>query len=129
MSLLSCYRIVEIVSEAIQQRQILQATYQHVDDEEEVRHRLAPFDIGSSNPKTASRFQDNVYAYAYTHRSKESNLLAPRVCAFNIHHFISLFPTGETFDETEVAKLHQQVDRFDYRTYKFALSPGRNWFV
>ena len=89
---------------------------------------IAPFDIGSTNPKTAHRVADLLYAYAYTHVDKKTAVPNPRVVSFNINNFLSMEPNGNTFDETELCDLHLQAANYDYRVFNFALLPGRDWF-
>jgi predicted ATP-dependent endonuclease of OLD family len=36
-------------------------------------NKIAPFDIGSTNPKTRERNASNLYAYSFTHKDKENN--------------------------------------------------------
>ncbi len=116
-----------IIEKAIENGTVLLIRYKHTTDGETVEHKIAPFDIGSSNPKNRERFANNLYAYSFTHKN-ESNLLNPKVCAFNINNFLNIEETDEIFDETELAKLNFQATRYDYRNCNFALLPNRNWF-
>lgn len=116
------------VIEAIVSRSILLIRYQHTSDGETVRHKIAPFDIGTTNPKTQNRNKDNVYAYSYTHLDSITNLPSPKVCAFNIDSFIEIEVLDETFDENELAKLNQLATKYDYRACDFNVARNRNWF-
>lgn len=124
------YQVIAIVSEAISGRNILSVEYQHTSDEEIVRHKIAPFDIGStnSNLQIRERNADKLYAYSFTHIDRKSNNLDPKVCAFNINNFLIMNSTGETFDETDLAILNLQKTKYDYRNCNFALLPNRDWF-
>ena len=126
---LSANRIIDIVCEAITERHILAVRYQHTDNQMIVLHRLAPFDVGTTNPKNIQRFADNLYAYSYTHIDRETNLPDPRVITFNIHYFIDIITTEEIFDETDLCLRNLRATKYDYRNCRFALLPNRNWFV
>lgn len=128
MAFISKSSVFSIVSDAIDKRRILEAEYQHVNDGEIVRHQLAPFDIGSTNPKTRERFAETLFAFAYTHTDKKTNLSDPRVCSFNINNFTKLVSLDETFDESDLARVHKNKTGYDYRHCKFALLPKRDWF-
>jgi hypothetical protein len=119
--------VISNIEKAIENRLVLSVIYQHTTDGERVVHKIAPFDIGSSNPQNRERFANNLYAYSFTHRN-ENNLPNPKVCAFNINNFLNIEETDEIFDETELAKLNFQTTRYDYRNCNFALLPNRNWF-
>ena len=120
-------QVISIIEKAIENRTVLFVRYQHTTDGEKVEHKIAPFDIGSSNPKNRERFANNLYAYSYTH-TNENNLPNPKVCAFNINNFLDIQETDKIFDETELAKLNLQATKYDYRNCNFALLPNRNWF-
>ena len=124
------YQVVEIVSEAVLRRAVLAVKYQHTRDGEVVDHVIAPFDIGSSNPHNAQKFSNNLYAYSYTRISEKTGLSDPKVVTFSISHFIQMQPNDETFDETDLCIKNMEASprRFDYRTYRFALLPERDWF-
>lgn len=128
MRLLPRSQVEQLISKAISERQILDVEYCHVDDGELVRHTLAPFDIGSTNPKTQKRYTETLFAYCYTHNNKKTNQRDPRVLSFNINNFANIVSTGEMFDENELANAHKLATRYDYRTCKFALLPNRDWF-
>lgn len=116
------------IVKAILDREILEIEYEHTVDQEVVKHRIAPFDIGSTNPDTAERFQNNVYAYSFTHVNSKTMLSDPKVCAFHIEHFIAVRPTGAFFDESELARLNLAATRYDYRVCKFNVARERRWF-
>lgn len=119
--------VAQLIEKAILNREVLSVTYQHKGDGEIVSHVIAPFDIGTTNPKTRDRFKDNLYAYSYTHldEAKRSN---PKVCVFNVECFISIEPSGEIFDEVDLAAKNLSATNYDYRSCRFALLPNRNWF-
>lgn len=72
-------------------------TYQHTSDKEIVSHKIAPFDIGTTNPETYERNKNNVYAYCYDHVD-ENGQIDPKVFAFNINIFILISENSQTFD-------------------------------
>lgn len=121
--------LISLVSEAILSKNILMVQYQHTSDGEIVSHKLAPFDIGSTNPnpKIQNANAEKMYAYSYTHLDK-NNKPDPKVCAFNINNFIRIDSTDETFDETDLAMKNLQTTRYDYRGCSFAIHPNRDWF-
>ena len=121
--------VILIVSKAIAERNVLKAIYDHTDGSERVEHRLAPFDVGSTNPKTAVRFVDALWAYSFTHINDKTGLLEPKVCRFDVNHFVSLMPAGEKFDELQVTLDNKVVTGYDYRDCKFCLLPDRDWYV
>ncbi len=126
---ISKYEVTRIVEKAIESRTILLVDYEHTKTGEKVQHKIAPFDVGSSNanPKIRERNSENLYAYSYTHRDND-NFPNPKVCAFNINNFFGLQETDESFDENELSDLNLQVTKYDYRNCNFALLPNRNWF-
>ncbi|HCA56436.1 MAG TPA: hypothetical protein DEP46_00480 [Blastocatellia bacterium] len=128
MRFLSADDVISVVREAIQDRLVLSVRYQHTDEKEIVEHKIAPFDIGSTNPKTERQTQNNLYAYSYTRISSNTNLPDPRVVAFNINNFLEIKPTGENFDEVELSKKNFNVTGYDYRYCRFALLPNRDWY-
>ena len=128
-------QVISIIERTIENRTILLVRYQHTTDGEIVEHKIAPFDIGSSNPnpKIRERNSENLYAHSFTHRDKKNGLLDPMICSFNINNFLVVTLTDEKFDETELAIINYQKSIaqkrvFDYRTYTFAFLPNRNWF-
>ncbi len=120
--------VARAILQAIYARQVLQVFYQHTTDKQIVQHKIAPFDIGTSNPKTASRNKDNVYAYCYDHLDRDG-LPDPKVVAFNIDSFLEIRPTSEYFDPTDLARRHLERTGFDYRSYRFAVAQDRDWFA
>jgi hypothetical protein len=121
-------KVFDIVSSAIDNRQILAVTYSHTDGTEIVEHELAPFDIGSTNPKTHTQFVDALWAYSYTHLDGKTGRRDPKVCRFDVKRFIAMEPTGVSFDEIELAELNKRATRYDYRECQFCLLPNRDWF-
>jgi len=119
--------VIPIIEQAVENRVVLYVRYKHTTDGEIVEHKIAPFDVGSSNPKNRERFADNLYAYSYTHKN-DGNFPNPKVCAFNINNFLDIQETGEFFDENELVKLNLQTTKYDYRNCNFALLPNRSWF-
>ena len=115
--------VIALITEAIQERHILSVTYKHVTDNEVVIHQIAPFDIGTTNPKTKAQNSDALWAYSFTHVDKKSNRANPKVCRFDIYSFIKIDLTGERFDESKLAILNLQATKYDYRTCQFALLP------
>ncbi len=118
------------MTDAIQERRILEIKYRHVDDEEIVVHRIAPFDLGSTNanPKIRERNAEKVYGYSYTHLDDKTLEADPKVCGFNGPYFLNILPTDGRFDETELALLNLKATGYDYRTCRFALLSDRDWF-
>ena len=128
MVYLSKSKVIEIVSTAIKERIVLDVTYEHTDKSEIVIHQIAPFDIGSTNPKTSAQFTDALFAYSFTHIDDKKGSLAPRVCRFDVKNFIRMEFTDDYFNETELTELNLQVTRYDYRNCNFALLPNRDWY-
>jgi hypothetical protein len=126
--MMNALSVRQLITEAIESRSILLIRYQHTSDGEVVDHRVAPFDIGTTNPKTQERNKNNVYAYSYTHLDSKTNLPSPKVCAFNIESFIDIRESGERFDENEVARLNQLTTNYDYRICDFNVAKNRGWF-
>lgn len=129
MSFLNKSTVHTLVIQSIQGRKILEVEYQHIKDGEVVFHRIAPFDIGSTNPKTAQRYTDTLWAYSFTHEDKKTGNLAPRVCGFDINSFISIDILEETFDALGLAKLNLAATGYDYRGCSFAIESERDWFI
>lgn len=125
---LTANQVIDIITDAISGRSVLSVRYQHTDDEMIVVHRLAPFDIGTTNPKNIQRFADNLYAYSFTRIDRKTNRPDPRVATFNINYFLQMVPTEEVFDETELCLRNLEATNYDYRTCRFALLPNRRWF-
>jgi hypothetical protein len=122
------YEIISRVSEAIFQRSVLAIQYKRVNDEAIVHHLVAPFDIGTTNPKRIEQSANNLYAYSYSRIDRKTNQPDPRVVTFNIQSFLEMAPNGDTFDETDLCIKNFQVTNYDYRTCNFALHPDRDWF-
>ncbi len=119
--------VFNIIREAIVKKKILSITYQHVSDAEIVSHKIAPFDIGTTNPRTFERNKNNVYAYCYDHKDK-NEFPDPKVIAFNINNFLSIKDTGELFDPVELTDKHKAKTGYDYKSCKFAIVPERDWY-
>lgn len=129
MSILPKSTVISLVAESIKERHILQVIYRHTSDGERVTHNIAPFDIGSTNPRTRARYEETLWAYSYTHIDDKTSRLDPKVCAFNINNFISIDSTGEKFDENDLARRNHLRTGYDYRGCNFALMPDRDWFL
>ena len=119
--------VVNIIKDAIVKKKILSITYQHVSDEEIVSHKMAPFDIGTTNPNTIEKNKNNLYAYCYNHKDK-NELLDPKVIVFNINNFISISETGDVFDPIKLTNNHRAKTSYDCRNCKFAIAPDRDWY-
>ncbi len=128
MSFLPRTAVVEIVVNAITERQVLLIRYQHTDDGDVVSHRVAPFDIGSMNLRTKERFRNSLFAYSFTHVDDKTGLPEPKVCVFDIEHFLSMTPSGERFSEDDLAARNRSATGYDYSRCRFALLPDRHWF-
>lgn len=131
MGFLSRQQVSRTVEDAIAGRKVLTVRYQHKEDGEVVAHRIAPFDIGSTNPnpKIRERSRNNLYAYSFTHLDDKTNRPDPKVCAFNIERFIQMEATGDSFDEADLAIKNLRATGYDYRNCRFAILPNRNWFI
>ena len=128
MGFLPKVAVVGIVANAITERQVLLVRYQHTGDGDVVSHRIAPFDIGSTNLRTRERFRNSLFAYSFTHVDDKTGLPDPKVCVFDIEHFLSMTPSGETFDEDDLAARNRSATGYDYRICRFALLADRHWF-
>ena len=73
MSLLSAEQVIVIVTRAVQERRILKAEYRRINGSEVVAHRLAPFDIGSTNERTARKYCDTLWATPSITRAKTAS--------------------------------------------------------
>jgi hypothetical protein len=121
-------KVIEIISEAIFGKSILNVTYQHMGDQDVVTRKMAPFDIGTTNQRTIESNKNQLYSFCYDHKDKDSGVENPMVHPINIEHIISIEKTGETFDENELADTHMANSGYDYRKCLFAVMPDRNWF-
>lgn len=119
--------VLNIIKEAISDKKILSVVYQHVSDKKIVSHRIAPFDIGTTNPRTFEKNKNMLYAYCYDHKVN-NELLDPKVIAFNVNNFISISETGKVFDPIELTDKHRAKTGYDYRNCKFAIMPERDWY-
>jgi len=117
------------IEDAISNRKILKFTYQHISvDNSIVEHLKAPFDLGTTNPKTYESNKDNAYLFCFDHTDEKSGQKNEIVHPISSTHIISIEETGRFFDENELADKHKQNTGYDYRQCKFALLPNRNWF-
>jgi hypothetical protein len=119
--------VIGFIAQAIVSRTVLIVRYQHKADGEIVDHRIAPFDIGSSDPKRAEGQKNNLFAYTYTAIDKKTSLPAPALRCFSLDYFISIERTDQIFDEGQLAD-QMASSTFSYRNYLFAFMPDRNWF-
>ena len=121
--------VVQKIEEAIVNRKILSVKYQHVsEDDDIVDRKMAPFDVGTTNPKKVESNKDNVYLFCYDHIDKKNDIKKPIVHAINIKHILSIEETGENFDENELADINLKNIGYDYREYNFVILPDRGWF-
>ena len=125
---ISVPEVTKKIEESILQREILHVRYQHVKNSEIVDRKMAPFDIGTTNPKTYEQNKDNIYMFCFDHRDERLNVIKPRVHPIKIDRVVGVKKTGEHFDENELADIHMQNTGYDYRTCRFALLPDRDWF-
>ena len=119
--------IYDTVVKAIYGRSVLAITYQHTSDGEVVHHKIAPFDIGTTNPRTYEQNKDKIYAYCFDHLER-NNIPDPKVIAFNMNNFVSIQSSGETFDPIDLTDKNKQKTGYDYRNCNFAVAKGRNWY-
>ena len=127
MSFLPKSTVTEIVRVAIDKRIVLDVTYHHTDGTEVVTHRLAPFDIGTTNPERVRQFVDSLWAYTYTHKDKQGNP-SPKVCRFDVKNFSRMDFSDDCFDETDLTDRNLIATNYDYRKCNFALLPDRHWY-
>jgi hypothetical protein len=121
--------VTERIKDAIISRKVLKVCYQHVStDNEIVERKKAPFDIGTTNPRTYDSNRDNVYLFCYNHIDDKTGQEKEFVHPININHIVSIEETGETFNENELADIHQQNTGYNYRECEFSLLPDRDWF-
>ena len=121
--------VTKKIKNAIANKKIILVKYQHVSiDDEIVERRQAPFDIGTTNPKTHESNRDNIYNFCYDHIDRKSEIKNQIVHPINIYHIISIEETGENFDEKELANINLENTGYDYRNCEFAILPDRNWF-
>lgn len=126
---LSRTEVQRIIENAIRDRKILKVRYQHVGEDQDIVTRTkAPFDIGTTNPKTYERNKNNLYMFCYDHRDEETGLSKPMVHPISILHVISISETGELFNPSELTDIHRRNTGFNYRTWRWAVVPDRNWY-
>jgi hypothetical protein len=121
--------VFQVIEKAIIERKILSIQYQHTTDSKIVNHKIAPFDIGTTNPKYLYQHKDNVYVYCFDHYD-DNGLLDPTIVHFDINNFLSIIETREFFDPIELTDKYKMKSKnhFDYRTYKFAIAHDRKWY-
>ena len=121
--------VIKKIEDAIINREILKFTYQHISINNEIVERYkAPFDIGTTNPKTQESNKDNAYLFCFDHTDDKSGQKNEMVHAISSTHIISIEKTGRYFNENELANKHKENTGYDYRQCKFAILPNRNWF-
>ena len=120
--------VKRIFEDAIINRKILKIKYQHISiDNEIVEHDKAPFDLGTTNPKTQESNKDNAYLFCFGHKNdfgREDEKVHP----ISSRHIISIEDTGRKFDENELAEINLKNTGYNYKQCEFALLPNRNWF-
>ena len=120
--------VQRVVEQAIRERKVLTIAYQHVAlDGNVVTRRQAPFDIGTTNPKTSFQNRDNLYMFCYDHVDPKTGLHKPMVHAININHVASLSILEEVFNPAELMDIHMRNTGFNYRTWRWAILPNRDW--
>jgi hypothetical protein len=121
--------VSQVIIKAIYETKILRIQYQHTTDSDIKIHNIAPFDIGTTNPKYLIKHKDYVYAYCYDHYN-DNRLLDPKIIHFDINYFLSINETGETFDPIDLTDKYKMTSKnhYDYRYYKFAVAPDRKWY-
>lgn len=125
---MSVTEVVLIIEAAILNREVLTVRYQHKDDKSVAERKMAPFDIGTTNPKYAEAHKDNAYMFCFDHRDEKTGISKPIVHPIKINLILEIVKTGEHFDENELADINLQNTGYDYRTCNFALLPDRDWF-
>jgi hypothetical protein len=120
--------VQKIIEDAIINRKVLLVQYQHADDKNIVLRKMAPFDIGNTNPKYSEAFKDNAYMFCYDHYDYRLQERRPIVHPIRIDLITSIKLNGQVFDEKELADIHLKNTGYDYRTSIFAILPDRNWF-
>jgi len=93
---LACTEVLRIIEDAIRHRKILKVTYQHAGDDQDIVTRTkAPFDIGSTNPKTYERNNNNLYTFCFNHKDSKTGLSKPMVHP-SVSYVSCLYPTRES---------------------------------
>lgn len=120
-------KVKQIVEAAITNQVVLEMVYQHTSDGETVEHRIAPFDIGTTNPAKKKQFEGTLFAYSYTHLDKEGKN-SPRACSYKIANIVELIETDERFDPIVITDANKKATGYDYRDCDFLLLPKRDWY-
>jgi hypothetical protein len=129
MIYLSRDTVREIVADAIIKKLILCIKYQHLwGNNDIVIKEKAPFDLGTTNPKTYQKNKDILYAYCFQHHDEKTGQLNPIVHGINALCIISIEDTGKTFDPIELTKINFKNNNYDYRQCRWALVPNRKWY-
>lgn len=66
--------------------------------------------------------------FCYDHIDNKTMLRKPIVHPIKIGLIVEISPTGDIFDENQLADINLQNTGYDYRSCNFACIPGRNWF-
>ncbi|MEX2242903.1 MAG: hypothetical protein WD716_03550 [Fimbriimonadaceae bacterium] len=120
--------LIPICEVAILELREIEIDYQHVSDPERRTRVVAPFDVGSGNPKFAERFKDNLYAFSADHVDEASGRVAPQVLVFAIRNVFSARILDTRFDPAECRLISLQHDNYDWKGAPFNLVPKRGWF-
>lgn len=118
----------ETIKQAIYERKKLKVTYQHRGDGAIVTRTKAPFDIGSTNPRTYHKYRDCAFMFCYEHIDERTGENKPMVHAVNITQIISITESGETFDPNELTDINQRNTNYDYHECGWAVAQDRNWY-
>lgn len=124
-------QVKSIVEKAIYNKTILEITYDHTtDDIRRFSRNIAPFDLGTSNPKYFERNKDNLYVFCYDHIDEKTNTKKPHVHAISSLHIINLKETDDHFDPVELTDINKKNSKYnyDYRTCKWAIAIDRKWY-
>lgn len=124
-------QVKDIIEKAIYNKTILEITYDHTtDDVRRYSRKMAPFDIGTTNPKTYEWNKDNLYVFCYEHIDEKTGYNKPQVHAISSLRIINVVETEEHFDPFELADINKKSSKnnYDYRTCKWAIAPDRGWY-
>lgn len=120
--------VQRIIEQAIREKKLLIITYQHVAvDGSTVTRKQAPFDIGTTNPKTSFQNRDNLYVFCCEHIDTKSGMRRPMVHPININHIVAISTTDESFSPAELMDENMRNTGFNYRTWRWAIVPDRGW--
>lgn len=117
-----------IAEQAIKERRQIEIDYEHVDGTERRKRVVAPFDIGTRDPRMADNFKDNLYAFSADHVNKDNDRPEPQVCVFAIAYVHSARLLDSPFDPEECRRTSLKHDSFDWGKRDFNLVPDRDWF-